>query len=243
MFISVKFKDCVPFILALILIAVSFMLRDIEDEVAAYVPTMAEQGPVLIIDAGHGGEDGGTTSAGGLVESGVNLEISKKLEAIAKLFGVETVMTRTSQTIDYPEDATTIAKRKLADQKARIALINSYSNAILISVHQNSYPAPQPSGSQVLYGTKDGSLELGELTHENMTSVLCPGNRRVASPISDTIFLMRSVNCTAILVECGFLSNVAEAELLNTSTYQTKIATVLLGSYLQYKVQSYGMVT
>ena len=239
----IRFKDWVPIILALILIAVSFMLKYPEEEVAAYVPTMTNERQVLIIDAGHGGEDGGTTSANGLVESSVNLEISKRLEAIAKLFGVETVMTRTSQQIDYPVDAVTIAQRKRADQKARIELINSYPNAILISVHQNSYPDSRPNGCQVLYGTTDGSKPLGELMHENMSASLCPGNRRVASPISDTIYLMRSVKCTAVLVECGFLSNVAEADLLNTSTYQTKIATVLLGSYLQYQVQSDGMVT
>ncbi len=239
----IRFRDCVPIILALILIAVSLMLKYPEEEVEAYVPTMASERQVLIIDAGHGGEDGGTTSANGLVESAVNLEISKRLEAIAKLFGVETVMTRSSQQIDYPEEAVTIAQRKRADQKARIELINLYPNAILISVHQNSFPDSRPNGCQVLYGATDGSQILGELMHENMSAGLCPGNRRVASPISDTIYLMRSVKCTAVLVECGFLSNLAEAALLSSSTYQMKIATVLLGSYLQYQVQSDGMVT
>ena len=113
---------------------------------------------------------------------------------------------------------------------------------MLISIHQNFFPTAQPSGCQVLYGKPEGSRELGELTHKNLTEALCPTSRRVAAPISEDIYLMRSAKCTSILVECGFLSNPSEAALLQTEDYQLKISALLLASYLQYEAGSDGMV-
>ena len=175
-------------------------------------------------------------------ESGINLAIAQKLEALAGLCGVESVMTRESQDVSYPESASTTAQRKQSDQKARIELINSQSDAVLISIHQNFFPDKRPSGCQVLYGKPEGSRELGELTHKNLTEALCPTSRRVAAPISEDIYLMRSAKCTSILVECGFLSNPSEAALLQTEDYQLKISALLLASYLQYEAGSDGMV-
>ena len=139
-------------------------------------------------------------------------------------------------------EITTPAQRKQSDQKARIELINAQSDAVLISIHQNFFPTAQPSGCQVLYGKPEGSRELGELTHRNLTEALCPTSRRVAAPISEDIYLMRSAKCTSILVECGFLSNPSEAALLQTEDYQLKISALLLASYLQYEAGSDGMV-
>jgi N-acetylmuramoyl-L-alanine amidase len=190
--------------------------------------------PVLVIDAGHGGEDGGAQTASGVLESALNLDIALKLDSMSGLFGVPTVLTRKSENIEYPEDADRVRERKQSDQKARIELINSIPNAVLVSIHQNKFPQASPRGSQVLYAETGGSKEFGELTHLNLISALYPQNRRVASPIPDTILLMRSVKCTAILVECGFLSNPEEAALLETPEYRTKVALVLLCSYLQY---------
>lgn len=190
--------------------------------------------PVLIIDAGHGGADGGATTDDGVLESDINLEIAKKLNAMAHLYGVETVMTRETAEINYPSEADTIAKQKVYDQKNRVALINSYQEGILISIHQNFYPDARPSGAQALYGHTTESETLGKLLHENLVTVLDPENRRVACPIDDSIYLMRNAECTAVLVECGFLSNPQEAALLNSTAYQNKISIVLLASYLEY---------
>ena len=200
------------------------------------VPAMASVSacPTLVIDAGHGGADGGASAADGTVESLVNLQIALRMEQLAKLFGVPTVMTRTDETLDYPPEAGTIREMKLWDQRTRIALINATENAILISIHQNTYPDARPSGSQVLYAKTDGSPEFAELAHANLICALNPENRRVAAPISDRIYLMKRVNCPAILVECGFLSNPQETAKLKTVEYQTELAAVLMGSYLQY---------
>lgn len=202
----------------------------------------AETRPTIVLDAGHGGEDGGATTAEGVPESGINLAIAQKLEALAGLCGVECVMTRESQEIAYPESASTTAQRKQSDQKARVELINAQEDAVLVSIHQNFFPDTRPSGCQVLYGKPEGSRELGELAHKNLTEALCPQSRRVAAPISEDIYLMRAAKCTSILVECGFLSNPGEAALLQTEGYQLKISALLLASYLQYEAGQDGMV-
>lgn len=201
---------------------------------ASNVPAMAQPEPVLIIDAGHGGADGGASSKDGVLESDINLAISMKLDALAHLYGRETVLTRKTSEIDYPAEANTIAKQKVYDQKTREALINSHPDGVLISIHQNFYPDPRPSGAQVLYGHTSESEVFGKLLHVNLVAALDPDNRRVAAPIDEKIYLMRKAQCTAALVECGFLSNPEEAARLCEASYQKQISVVLLASYLEY---------
>ena len=242
MFLTFKFRDAAPLCIALTLILVVFLLPEYPvPDTAEAVSVFSENEPVLIIDAGHGGADGGAVAADGSVESVINLSIAGRLEAMAGLFGVETLMTRESEDIDYPDGADTISKMKRADQNARVQLINSVPNGVLISIHQNFYPDSRPSGAQVLYATTDGSSELGEIAHTAITESLCPDSRRVAAPISRDIYLMRNVHCPAILVECGFISNAAELQKLQSGPYQTKLAALLLTSYLQYEGASETM--
>lgn len=106
-----------------------------------------EQTQVLILDAGHGGEDGGAVAPDGTVEADINLEIALRARAIAELTGVRVVMTRESAQIAYPDDAATVAQRKKADQHRRAELVREMDNAVLISIHQNCYPDRKPSGA------------------------------------------------------------------------------------------------
>lgn len=237
-FITVRFKWALALLIAALIPVCFFAFRG-----GLSVGALSETDtPVLVIDPGHGGEDGGAQTADGTVESGLNLEIALRLDALAGLYGLRTVMTRTSEGIAYPEDANTTAKRKVADQHARAELVNALPDAVLISIHQNCFPDPRPYGCQVLYAETEGSEAFGKLTHELLCAAICPDNRRVAAPAPDSIYLMRSVKCTAILVECGFLSNTREAERLKTAAYQTKISAVLLASYLQFAARPDGMV-
>ncbi len=190
--------------------------------------------PVLVIDPGHGGADGGAVAADGTLESGLNLDIALRLQALCRFWGVEPLMTRTGEDIAYPDDAGSIAAKKVADQHARVGLVNNTPGAVLLSIHQNIYPAAAPHGIQVFYGAASGSRELAELAQANLTAQLCPGNRRVASPADKGIFLMKNAGCTAVLVECGFLSNPDDLQALQSDGYRTKLAAVLLASYLQY---------
>ena len=240
MFLSIKLRDTLPLMVSALLIAAAFLLPPYEagGEIAVFAP----DGPVLIIDPGHGGADGGAQAADGSVESALNLSVAKKLNALAGLFGVETVMTRESEDIAYPDGADSIAGMKRADQHARAELIASVPDGVLISIHQNYYPDERPSGAVVLYAAAEGSRELGEAAQSLLVEKLDSSNRRVAAPVDDEVYLMRSAECPAILVECGFMSNPAELEKLKSGSYQFKIAAVLLSAYLQRGGAVNGMV-
>ena len=241
MCLSFKLRDALPLMAAILLIAATFLLPPYEAYEPPAVEAFSEDGCTLIIDAGHGGADGGAVAADGSVESEINLSIARRLDMLAGLVGINTVMTRESESIEYPENAATVREMKRADQKARIELINSVPSGVLISIHQNFYPDPGPSGSQVLYASTQGSRELGEATHGLLVSSLCPDNRRVAAPVDESIYLMRSVRCPAILVECGFISNANELAKLKSGEYQSKLAAVLLSAYTEFASAKDGM--
>ena len=199
------------------------------------LPTSAPpEEATLILDAGHGGADGGAVASDGTKESEINLDIALRANAIAAFWGIPTRMTRTSETISYPVEAQTISAMKKADQQQRLALLHETPNAILISIHQNYYPASSPNGIQVFYAASEESKRLGELTQQNLTGCLAPENHRIAEPIRDSIYLMKNAGCTAILAECGFLSNPEELRELKSPEYRLSLAAVLIASYLQY---------
>ncbi len=190
--------------------------------------------PVFVLDAGHGGEDGGAVSSDGLRESLVNLSVCQRLDALLGLFGCEAVMTRDSEALSYPPEAGTVRQRKQADLERRVALLRALSDPILVSIHQNYYPDPSPHGAQVLYHDDPVSRGFAEFTQVFLSSGL--GNTdRTASVISDSIYLIRMAECPAILVECGFLSNPEEAALLRSEEYQTKLAVCLACSCVGYE--------
>lgn len=186
----------------------------------------------LILDAGHGGADGGAVSVTGTYESTLNLAITLKLEALAELYGVVPVLTRQSEDIDYPEDATTIHAKKVADTKAREALIGSFDDAVLVSVHQNKYTTSQPRGSQVFYAPTEGSQALAEAVQEALAGV-SEDNHRGVVRIGDGVYLMNHIACPGVLVECGFVSNPAEARLLEDPEYQLKLAAAIFSGVLE----------
>ena len=200
-------------------------------EPAAQTSAQEEPEPWLVIDPGHGGEDGGAVAADGTLEAELNLSIALKLNGLASFCGVQTLMTRTGEHIDYPPDAATISARKTADQKQRVALINNTSNGVLISIHQNWYPNAGPHGAQVLYARSPESEAFGMVMHTKLIESLDPENRRVAAPISEDVFLMRNAQCPAVLLECGFLSNPEELSLLKDTTYQMKLGMLMLSAY------------
>lgn len=205
------------------------------------VPALAAaRAPVLVIDAGHGGEDGGAVSPSGASESGINLAIAQRLDLIAGLMGVECVMLRTQDVSLHGADAATLRQKKVSDLHNRVDAINGIEGAVLISIHQNSYPDPRYRGAQVFYAPTQGSQELAETLQETLRASLDPDNRRKAKQIPDTIYLMNHVRCTAALAECGFLTNPQEETLLLSGNYQTKLAAALAGGYLRFLTREDG---
>ncbi len=199
----------------------------------AFIPVRAIAVPMLIIDPGHGGEDGGAVAADGTIEAQINWEISDRCVALAEFLGLPVCMTRKQYAVDYPPEAESVRSRKTADQKSRAALVNSVDNAILISIHQNKFTNSAATGPQVFYNDNPVSAALAAWIQDGLTEQLCPQNRRVAAPVAKDVWLMQQVNCPAVLIECGFLSNPDETKLLCSSTYQKALSLVVLGSFLQ----------
>ena len=191
-------------------------------------------GTTLIIDAGHGGADGGAVSITGSCESEINLQVCLKMQAISELTATPYLMTRDSDELQYPPEADSIAKKKIYDQRQRQELIISTQNAVLISVHQNKYPTAQPRGPQAFYAQNEVSRSFALRAQENLNMLLYPENRRVAAPVPEMVFLFKELSCPAILAECGFLSNAEEARLLVSAEHQTKAALALMSSYFQF---------
>lgn len=189
------------------------------------------QKPTLILDAGHGGEDGGASTASGVKESDINLAIVLKTRALMTFLGDEPRLTRDRDLSLHSDGAETIRQKKVSDLKNRVAMVENTPNALLLSVHQNHFTDPRYSGTQVFFNRGDDNRQWGESVQEIFRQVLAPDNDRKAKPMPDGIYLFDHVSCPAILVECGFLSNGEEAALLCTDTYQRKVALALAGAY------------
>lgn len=184
----------------------------------------------VILDAGHGGEDGGASTAAGEKESSINLAIVLKTRALMAFLGVEPKLTRETDISLHSDGAKTIRQKKVSDLKNRVTLIENTPNALLISVHQNHFTDSRYSGAQVFFNDKDISCQWGDNAQEVLRQVLDPDNDRKAKRVPSGIYLFDRISCPAILVECGFLSNGAEAALLCTSAYQRKVAVALTGA-------------
>jgi N-acetylmuramoyl-L-alanine amidase len=180
---------------------------------------------VIIIDAGHGGIDGGATSCTGIPESHINLQISLRLNDLVQLLGFETKMIRKTDTSVYTE-GNTIAAQKVSDLKQRVKLVNETRNAVLVSVHQNTFLDSRYSGAQVFYANDDTSRELAKVMQADLISNLNPGSKRQCKS-SDGIDLMQNIQRPGVLIECGFLSNPEEEANLQTAEYQKHIASVV----------------
>lgn len=230
---STSIKRCVLTILIVLISIISIFAASQQGIGKGAVQTATENTALtLVIDAGHGGEDGGAISLSGAKESEINLEIASKLDQIMGFYGVHTVMTRSSETIDYTEKADSIREKKVEDQKKRLQLINSTENAVLISIHQNKFPDGSPFGAQILFAPTNGSKDFAEYMQKLVISALNTKNRRSASKVPSNILLMNHIKCPAILIECGFLSNSAEEKLLRTDAYRLKIAAVIAAGFL-----------
>lgn len=191
--------------------------------------------PVIVIDAGHGGEDGGAVSPEGISESDINLDVSKRLQALFSFLGYPAAMTRTDDVSLSDDGLSTVRERKSSDLKNRVAFVNQQSSAVLISVHQNSLPSsPVTHGAQVFWNQHDSSADLANFVQDSLNICINIENAKKSRSIPASIYLMKHIAAPAILVECGFLSNAEEAALLQKPNYQTKLAAAISAGYLYW---------
>lgn len=189
----------------------------------------------IIVDAGHGGEDGGAVGVDGVLEKDINLSIALELEKCLKQNQFEVVMVRDSDVSVGDQSLDTIAQRKRSDTKARLRTVEEAGECILISIHQNHFSESKYSGAQVFYSpNRPESAELAEAIRQSIVGSLQPENRRENKPADKNIYLMYNCPVPGVLVECGFLSNPEEAGKLAQERYQRDMAAAIYNGLIGY---------
>lgn len=193
------------------------------------------QAPItLVIDAGHGGIDGGAVGVNGTIEQQINLQIATRTQALAQYFAVPTVMTRTDEQalVDNPQDS--IRTNKAADLNARLALAQAQPNAVFVSIHLNIFQQAETYGAQVFYSTNHADSALwAKNLQDTLVAGIANDNQRIQKAADSSIFLLEQLQCPAVVVECGFLSNADEEYLLTTPEYQKQLAACIVAGCLQ----------
>ena len=192
----------------------------------------------VVIDAGHGGEDGGC-EGNGLVEKDLNLEITILLAELLKKEGVSVVLTRDTDILLYDPNSDYEGKKKAQDVRRRLEIAQSCINPVLVSIHMNYFAQTQSSGLQVWYSKNDArSHVLANLIQSNVKNTLQPNNKRNIKEATSSIFLLHNATFPAVLVECGFLSNRDDANLLRDAKYRQQLAQIIFQSIIAYISQN-----
>ena len=194
-------------------------------------PAAASDSVTVVIDAGHGGIDPGKIGINGTPEKDLNLSIARKVKAYLTAEDITVVMTRDTEDGLYDANAT---NKKVQDMKRRIALIEETAPALTVSIHQNSYPEEYVHGAQVFYysDSREGQL-LAEKIQTRLISGVDPENKRQIKENS-SYYLLKKTKTPIVIVECGFVSNRAEAQKLCSEEYQDEIAWEICTGILQY---------
>lgn len=179
----------------------------------------------IVIDAGHGGEDGGATSCTGRKESGLNLEIALRLEETMGLLGYQTRMIRRTDSAIYTK-GDTIAQKKVDDLKQRVRIVNQSEGNVLLSIHQNYFSQEKYCGAQVFYAANEASQKLAEGIQKGFVDTLNFGSTR-KTKAGKGIYLLDRCNVCGVLIECGFISNHQEEFLLRQGDYQKKLVCII----------------
>ena len=188
-------------------------------------------GVTVILDAGHGGKDGGASSASGIIEKGVVLSVTQKVEDYLKLQGINVTLTRDG---DYDLAQPEAKKRKQQDLNKRVQIMNENENSIAVSIHANAIGNSAWKGAQTFYDPKKiENKQLATAIMNSMKGNLEGTTTREAKSIS-SLFILKNSNVPSTLVEIGFLSNPDEADLLNSEAYQNKIAYAIYEGILSY---------
>ncbi len=218
--------------LMVVLLFVSMVL--VAREAAEFVASQKTAGinaNLVVIDAGHGADDGGKVGINGAVEKDINLSIALRVKELLEAQGIDVVLTREDDKGLYPG---TGDNRKLRDMQKRVELINRERPALTVSIHQNSYTDERVSGAQTFYmtGSEEGK-RAAEILQEQMITTLAPEKERVAKE-NGSYYLLKHVESPIVIAECGFLSNAREAEMLCDEEYQEKTAWAIHLGIIRY---------
>lgn len=227
-------KKRLALFLSLFIICACIYIADVGISPAVEVSSQISPAKTVIIDAGHGGEDGGAVAVDGTLEKDINLKIALQAAKVLKLYGFEVIMTRESDT------STSTGERfiKREDLENRLNLMKKNPDSIFVSIHLNKFTTSAAKGSQVFYSKFENSKLLGDLIQNSIILNLQKENKRVNKQATSSTYLLHKATIPAVLVECGFLSNEAELTRLKDSAYQKKLAFCIIDGILQYFKES-----
>ena len=225
-------KKKMEILMAAVLLVTAYFLARKGAVVVESIRADQEKGNTcVVIDAGHGGADPGKVGINGAEEKTINLQIALCLKELLEAEGIEVVLTRTDDEGLYSEGAD---NKKVEDMRKRCEIIQKADPVFTVSIHQNSYPEEYVKGAQTFYyGKSSEGKELAETIQASLIERLDPENHRTAKA-NESYYLLKRTPTPTVIVECGFLSNSQEAELLITEEYQKKVAFAIHMGVLQY---------
>ena len=189
----------------------------------------------LLIDPGHGGEDGGTVGVNGVLEKDLNLSLSEVLGTILEFSGYEIVQTRKEDKMLYDRNINFQGRKKMLDLKGRLEIAQTIEPDLFIGIHMNAFPEQKYSGLSVYYSKNQAkSKDAAEIIRANVKKNLQPDNNRETKAASSNIYILDRITCPAILIECGFLSNPQECEKLSSYDYRRELSFVLYASLVSF---------
>ncbi len=233
------FSSCVRLVSALLLFSLLFsgaagFMRGAMPETNA-INTEASPTPTLVLDAGHGGRDGGAVGVNGVLEKDLNLQITLLLGSMLEEAGFCVVYTRTDDRALYTAEQDIPGKRKMYDLKNRLALAEECENPVLISIHMNKFADQKYSGLQVYYSAGDGeSRRLAQAIQTGVRGDLQPSNSRHIKRAGEEIYLLHRATFPAVLIECGFLSNAEECAKLSSEDYRKQLSFSIYCAIIEY---------
>lgn len=230
----ISLKKIVPYFI-IIVIVVGLVFVGVNADKDVTVQSGNNKIPVIIIDAGHGGVDGGAVSSDGTQEQYINLDIARKINEYLTKLGYKTIMTRSDDNSIHDPDADTIRQKKVSDIHNRLKIIETNPDSIFVSVHLNYYSESKYSGAQVFYSPNNTESEkLAQNIQNSVVSLLQPDNTRQIKKSDSSIYLLYHSSVPSVLVECGFLSNAEETEKLKNDDYRSQMSTAICKGIINY---------
>lgn len=224
--ILVKGKQCkgtaafLAMAIVCICIAAAFFLKR-DKSVMKFFSVFKKEKGIIVIDPGHGGFDPGKVGINGVNEKEINLKIGLKVKELFESNGYQVIMTRETDAGLYEDGE---SNKKRADMRKRVEMVNESGANVAVSIHQNSFQQESSRGAQVFYhGQSQEGKKLAEILQEQIKETIGDGNHRVAKA-NDSYYMLKNTQCPLVIVECGFLSNYEEAQLLCQEDYQDKMA-------------------
>lgn len=224
---------CIILVLAMSYLVVYYAVNQID--VAVPTSLNVTEDFYIVLDAGHGGLDSGCSSAEGIEEKNINLSVMLKVKDLCELYGYNVEVTRDTDKSIHDKGVEGIRNQKLSDMDNRLEIFNKHSNALCVSIHQNTFTDPQYSGGQMFYSdTHPDNEKIANIMRDKFREYIQPENNRELKLCGNELFLCYYCKNPTLMIECGFLSNPEEAAKLNSPDYQNQLAFTIFAGINEY---------